>query len=191
MDGIRKTNYAFALTCVRMRGKIYCPSGFFAAEVVFYNTDMDYALLRSVQKKDLIPIPLSIAPVESDVDIKVFHVPIDDFNDRVEDDSLCVFTRWTKSTLPTRHHMKCDGGMFAGSSGAPFVLRNGRAIGFHCESINSKREIDKEDADNAEIISATVNSHAYNHASFSRALLIGSCEKLVELLRKLGVVLHD
>lgn len=153
---------------------------------------MDYALISSAVKKDLVPIPVSIAPVEGDLDIKVFHMPIDDFNDQEADDSLSVDTKWIKSTLPTRHHMKCSGGLFSGSSGAPFVMRNDRVVDFHCESISSKREvgIEGKTVDEAvEILSETVNSHANNHASFCRALLIVSCKKLVDVLTEKGVTL--
>jgi hypothetical protein len=190
MEGRRLVNYAFALTCERSNGVITCPHGYFEAKVLRYNVDMDYALIESTVRKDLIPIPLSIGPVESDLDIKVFHVPIDDFNDTEDDDSLSVDTKWIKSTLPTRHHMKCSGGLFAGSSGAPFVMRNGRAIGFNCE----KAVVDiigKSMEEDVEIFSDTVNSHANNHASFCRALLIGSCRKLIDVLNGFGVQLHN
>lgn len=193
MQGKRLTKYAFALTCEKRNGVISCPHGYFEANVLRFNMDMDYALILSDVKKDLIPIPVSIAPVEGDLDIKVFHVPIDDFNDQEADDSLAVHTKWIKSTEPTKHHIKCSGGLFSGSSGAPFVMRDGRVIGFHCESINSKREENIEgktvDEEPVEILSETVNSHANNHASFCRALLIGKCKKLVGVLAEFGVPL--
>jgi hypothetical protein len=190
----RLTSYAFTLTCVRENGSVTCPYGYFEARVIRYNVDMDYALIQSTVKKDLIPIPLSIGPVESDTDLKVFHVPIDNFNDTVVDDTLSVFTAWVKSTLPSKHHMKCSGGLYAGSSGAPFVLRNGKAIGFHCESSDSKGEVDitsKTNEEAIEILSETVNSHAHCYGSFCRALLIGSCKKLIQALTEFGVSLHD
>lgn len=191
----RRNGYAIALTCERHQGVVTCPDGWFEVQVVRFNKEMDYALLNSIVKKDLPPIPLSIAAVESDLDVKVFHVPIDDFNEKVEDDSLSVYTVWIKSALPSKHHMKCAGGLYAGSSGGPFVLRNGRAIGFHCESVNRKCEVSydrsKSTEESFEIISDTVNSHAHNHASFCRALLIGKCKKLVQVLRECGVELHE
>ncbi len=159
MQDTRLTKYAFALTCERRNGVISCPHGYFEARVLRYNVDMDYALISSTVKKDLVPIPVSTTPVEGDLDIKVFHMPIDDFNDQEADDSLSVDTKWIKSTLPTRHHMKCSGGLFSGSSGAPSVMRDGRVVGFHCESINSKREVNIEGktVDEAvEILSETV-----------------------------------
>jgi hypothetical protein len=140
MHGRRLTDYAFTLVCERKDGVIYCHGGLFRARVDRYNVDMDYALLVSVDKNDLTPIPLSIRPVEADRDLKVFHMPIDDFNDVEADDSLSVHTKWVKSTFPTAHHMKCSGGLYAGSSGSPFVMRDGRAVGFFCESISREAE---------------------------------------------------
>ncbi|RYY43784.1 MAG: serine protease [Chitinophagaceae bacterium] len=194
MQDRRLTDYAFALTCERVNGVVTCAQGWFPAKVLKFNREMDYALIESLDKKDLIPIPLSIGPVEGDLDVKVFHIPIDDFNDCVNDDQLSVHTLWIKSTLPSKHHMKCHGGLFAGSSGAPFVLRNGRVFGFYCESINSKREADIDGAtlqEAVEILSDTVNSHAHNHASFCRALLIGACPKFVKMLGEHGVELYN
>lgn len=194
----RRTGYAIALTCERSKGVVSCPDGWFGVKVVRFNKDMDYALIESVIKKDLAPIPLSIATVEGDLYVKVFHSPIDDFNEKVEDDSVAVHTKWVKSTLPSRHHVKCTGGLYPGSSGGPFMMRNGRAIGFHCESVRRNSEVKPETLDgrsmeesNTEIISDTVNSHAHNHGSFCRALLIGKCKKLLGVLRGYGVELHE
>jgi hypothetical protein len=194
MHGRRLTDYAFTLVCERKDGVIYCDEGLFRARVERYNVDMDYALLASVDKKDLTPIPLSIRPVEADRDLKVFHMPIDDFNDVEADDSLSVHTKWVKSTFPTAHHMKCSGGLYAGSSGAPFVMRDGRAVGFYCESISREAEMNVSGlpTDEAiEILSETVNSRAINHGSFCRALLTRSCKKLVEVLKEYGVLLYE
>eukprot|EP01040_Poterioochromonas_malhamensis_P012708 gene12708-13920_t len=47
----------------------------------------------STTKKDLVPLPVSIAPVEGDLDVKVYHVPIDDFNEQEVNDSLSVDTK--------------------------------------------------------------------------------------------------
>jgi hypothetical protein len=194
MLGQRLTGYAIALVCERHQEVVTCPNGWFEVRVVKYNRGMDYALIESIVKKDLPPIPLSIAAVEADLDVKVFHTPIDDFNEKVEDDVLSVHTTWIKSAVPSRHHMKCIGGLFAGSSGGPFVLRNGRAVGFHCESVNIKSEVslDGKSAEEAfEVISDTLNSYVHNHASFCRALLIGQCKKLMVTLRECGVELHE
>jgi hypothetical protein len=153
---------------------------------------MDYVILKLADSDigaDLLPIPISIRPVEADTDIKVFHCPVGLYNDDAIED-LSVLTVWVKSAQPTRHHIICSGGLFAGSSGAPFVVREGFVIGMHVESINSQALIPNDAYNSLEIISETVNSNSHSHASLSRALVFGSCKKLVAELEIVGVELR-
>jgi hypothetical protein len=73
--------------------------------------------------------------VEADTDLKVFRMPVRLFTEGSISD-LSVFTKWMKSATPTAHNIPCSGGLFAGSSGAPFVSREGFCVGMHVESIN-------------------------------------------------------
>ena len=188
----RATGYAIALTVSKSESGIVNIEGRRDLVVHKYNTNMDYVILKLADSDigaDLLPIPISIRPVEADTDIKVFHCPVGLYNeDAIED--LSVLTVWVKSARPTRHHIICSGGLFAGSSGAPFVVREGFVIGMHVESINGQAEIPKDDYNSLEIISETVNSSSHSHASLCRALVFGLCKRLVAELEIIGVELR-
>jgi hypothetical protein len=156
---------------------------------------MDYAILQLDDTgADLIPIPISIRAVDSDTDLKVFHCPVGLFTDGNQSD-VTVFTGWVKSGRPTRHHIPCNGGLFSGSSGGPFVTREGYAVGMHIESINSARGVESSYTGNPQtnfdILSSSCNSNANNHASISSALCLGSCRKLVTVLRSITTNLDE
>lgn len=153
---------------------------------------MDYAIVELCDNTfDLAPIPISLDEVKADMDLKVYHCPVDTFNEgHVED--LTVFSGWVKAARPTTHHVACNVGLYSGSSGGPFISRNGGAVAMHVESISSARTTDVDvnsmaEEDAMEILSESVNSHANNHASFSRALLFRTCPKLISALGQLGI----
>ena len=188
----RATGYAIALTMSKSKSGVVHIDGRRDLVVHKYNTEMDYVILKltdSDNGADLRPIPISIRPVEEDTDIKVFHCPVGVYNDGAVDD-LSVLTSWVKSARPTRHHIICSGGLFPGSSGAPFVVREGFVIGMHVESINSQTLIFEDEYNSLEIISETVNSNSHSHASLCRALVFGSCKMLVAELVAIGVELR-
>ncbi len=159
-----------------------------------FNRDMDYAIVELCDNSfDLSPIPISLEMIEADMDLKVFHCPVDTFNEgHVED--LTVFTKWIKTGRPTTHHVSCNVGLFAGSSGGPFISRSGGAVGMHVESVNVSNWLEVPVvttvpiSDAEEIFSKTANSSGSSNASFARALLFRKCPQLVRILRELGVI---
>jgi hypothetical protein len=176
------------------QGDVAIPEGYpRPVKIHAFNTEMDYAIVELCDDiSDLKPIPLSFENIESDMDLKVYHCPVDSFNElHVED--LSHFTEWVKTALPTGHHVSCNKGLYSGSSGGPLITRGGRVVAMHVESISAAKEIDKADMQDLglaaaiELISETVNSHAHIHASFSRALVLGKCRVLRAKLIELGV----
>ena len=188
--------YIIALTAEKTLGIISYPKGSRPVKVVRYNADMDYAILQvqpagGVEK--LVPIPLSYQEPQADVDLKVFHFPVVAFNDN-SNAVVGPHTCWVKSSIATNHSLPCSGpGLFSGSSGAPYVTREGCAVGIHQESVNNMPTVDTgafddDSSSNLELVSSTVNSHAHSHGSLCHALLIGKCKHLKVTLGKLGVV---
>ena len=119
----RVLNYLIAAVVMKCNGNITFPNDPVNVKVVRFNTDMDYAILElQDSNSNLTPIPISLDPVESDTDLKLFHCPVAAFHDNSNAD-VGVLTRWVKSGYMTNHHLVCDGGAFRGSSGAPYVLR--------------------------------------------------------------------
>ena len=183
--------YRIALTAQKSDGVVHF-TGERNVIVLRYNREMDYALLGlSDEPHNLDPIPLSLHPVEADIDVKVFHFPVTTFNDSANG-SISPFTAWVKTSIATRHHLPCGGpGLYKGSSGAPYVLRSGGAVALHMEAVNDAKTVDFEDDANAdaklEVLSSTVNSNANSHGSISSGLLIGQCPKLVAILKEFDV----
>jgi hypothetical protein len=191
----RAVNYLIAPVVVKENGNIHFPTPPCSVKVVRFNKQMDYAILE-LQSTDLnlTPIPISLEPVISDIDLKLFHCPIAAFNDNSNSD-VGVLTRWLKSGYSKNHHMVCEGGAFRGSSGAPYVMRNGFAIGIHIESINETQQLEVDDVkamssldEQIEIISDTVNSNAENYAALSTVLLFNRCPKLIEQLKEWKII---
>jgi len=198
MHNRRATNYGIAMTVSRSKGGqvMTDPILPYRVRVLYYNASMDYAILilEDASLPPLEKVPVSIARVEFDTDLKVFHCPVGLFTSE-SSDSVSVFTGWVKTSRCTAHHIPCSGGLFAGSSGSPFITRAGYVVGMHVESINEQidnlnvKGLDVTDA--LEIVSDTVNSNAQNHASLSSALCVGLCPQLVKCLRTLGIQLHN
>lgn len=195
MDGRRTTGYGISPYVSRTAGGITVPTDYpREIRIRYFNTSMDYAIAELTDSDfNLVPIPISLEVLTADMDLKVYHCPVDTFNDEHVED-LTVFPQWTKTARPTAHHVACSVGLYSGSSGGPFISRTGGAVAMHVESVNSAKEIDTTavrsmPVDNAiELISETVNSHANSHASFSRALVIRSCNALVHKLHELGII---
>lgn len=185
-------NCIIAITVVEKENDVISfPLGYIRVKVIRFNSGMDYAILELHAPDSLLtPIPISIDPVESDLDLKLFHCPIALlFNDN-SCGNVGVLSRWLKSDYSVKHHMTCETGAFRGSSGAPYVLRDGRTVGIHLESHNEAQTIDCDFKtslstidEKMEIISDTVNSNPENYSSISTVLLISKCPKLVQILK--------
>ena len=149
-------------------------------KIKYYNVKMDYCILELIDANcsvALTPIPVSIQDLEAETNLKVYLAPIAAVNDMTSS-TINIFTMWVKCARPTAHHIHCQGVLFGGSSGAPFILRNGRVAAFHLESFNSAETIDAEAVkqmepqDAIELISETVNSNATSYGSICRGLYI-------------------
>lgn len=192
--------YAFASALFRtIDGALDCEinssNGFRLAKVGRYNKIMDYAILIDVSgaEEQLVHIPISLSPIESYQDLKVFHAPVSVFNDGPMN-SLSIYVSWVKSSAvcSRHHHVTCMGGLSQGSSGAPFVARDGRVIGMHLESISGVVDSRPPEgtlaADALELVSDTAGSLINNHASYCEGLIISKCPQLVADLRRQGII---
>jgi hypothetical protein len=124
MKDRKSTGYGISTYASRTRGGIITvPSGYpRPVKVRFFNVEMDYAIIELCdQRSDLDPIPVSFEEVGPDTDLKVYHYPVDIFNDEHLED-LSQFTAWVKAALPTGHHVSCNNGLYSGSSGVPFLI---------------------------------------------------------------------
>jgi hypothetical protein len=160
----------------------------------YYNELSDYAILEVVGPENLPEfIPISVEEVRSDTDVKIFYCPVGIFRDG-GDRILGVNTVWAKTLKGTKHHLRCNAGLYRGSSGAPVVLRNGSVVAFHQESgsearILNTQELEQMDLGEAtELISETVNSVATAYTATSYAVEIRKCRQLVEILRNEGIL---
>jgi hypothetical protein len=88
-------------------GSLNIPAGYpREIEIKYFNSKMDYAVASLVNVPfDLSPIPVSLENIEADMDIKVYHCPVDFFNEEHIGD-LTVFTSWTKTARPTSCFMR-------------------------------------------------------------------------------------
>ena len=180
--------YNIAEVVEKTNGVLSFSRGKRTVKVARQNKKADWAILKlvDVSTEDLVPIPISAEPLSMDVDLKVFHCPVGIFNN-CSTEQVSVGTRWTKTFTPTEHHVKVDFGLFSGSSGAPFILRNGRVVAFHQESFSQAEEISSLPPSDIDTVSDTVNSNAHSHASLSSGILIGSHATLLKALTDLGV----
>lgn len=150
MNG-RKANYYIALNAEKSKnGIVTFPNGCYEVTVVKFNSVMDYALLELKKEPfELVSIPISLMPVSADEDVKIIHFPVAFFLNG--GGIIGPFANWMKTSLPTSHHLPCSGGgLFKGSSGSPYVLRNGSVVGLHIESVNDASIVDFEEDDNVD-----------------------------------------
>ena len=93
---------------------------------------------------------------------------------------------------PWSHHIHCQGGLYGGSSGAPFILRNGRVTAIHVESSKAAESIDTNALstmpilDAIELVSETVYSNTMVHGSISTDLYLAKCPTLLRALANIG-----
>jgi hypothetical protein len=199
MDKKRKTGYAIARSVSshkdRTGAELVQTTGLIEAKVIYFNSDMDYAIIEVSAPEPLVPIPISIRVIEGDSDLKVFHAPVGLFNQRSSND-IAIFSEWMKSsTHVDGHHILCAGGLFSGSSGAPVLTAEGYAVGMHVTSENEAKEadvpLDATAGEVIEIFSDSINSLANTHGSITRSLRFSSCPKLLEAFRTLGITVHN
>jgi len=177
-------------------GAIIFPNTKIVATIYKTNPTMDYAILQIQGSSALDPIPISMEDIEPESDVKVYHCSVSSFN-AMEVDVVLPGAEWVRYMGSTRHHIYCNKGLFSGSSGAPFILRNGRVIGLHVESINESKEVSMDGQAHLqtandiwgalEVVSNTVNSNAHSHGSTCKALKFSSCRQLAVELNALRI----
>jgi hypothetical protein len=104
MQSNRRGGYGIAPYASRTAGGIVVPQGFpRPVRVRFFNRAMDYAVLELCDNWfDLAPIPISLEEVETGMNLRVYHCPVDTFNDEhVEDLSpFCEDLKKLRDQLP-------------------------------------------------------------------------------------------
>jgi hypothetical protein len=182
MEGRKLANYGIALTLSKTDGVQDPPVDFHEVKVKYYNVQADWAILELIGptfSPPTVPIPITVTiNVEQDTDFKVFHMPISDYIFQDTDD-ISAGTARGKTAVPTRHHIRGNMGLFSGSSGAPFVLRNGYCFAMHVEGRNAVVAVPIGYKDDAEVVSETVNSNVHTHASRCSGLYFQKCRRLV------------
>lgn len=194
--GISEQNYTIALSVERSEtNQLLFPEGYREVGLKYRNKTADWAILElrgdpSFQEI----IPVSLDPVPSDTDVKVFHCAVGPFNSE-EEEILSAETTWAKTLRGTAHHLRCNKGFYRGSSGAPVLLRNGSVVAFHQESNNEARKLPSGQTlvqmttdDAWDLISDVVNSVASSYTANARAIEISKCPRLVEQLRNLRII---
>jgi hypothetical protein len=165
-------------------------------EVIKRNDGMDWAILQVRGSFRFIPIPISCTAIPREAKLKVYHCPASMYNTN-DIDIVSAFPQsvyyWTSSS----HHIVVSGGLFQGSSGAPFLLASGHVVAIHVEGANeatSPADIKNASTGTAmsegEIISESLNSVLCVHASLSKGLKISQCPMLIKELTALGIELH-
>lgn len=176
-------------------GLLECVEGTLNVEVISFCAIMDWAILKlsgETSSKDLIYIPIGTGEMQADDDIKVYRCAVGIFNAQ-DCDVVASIPQWIKYIASTKHHIIANGGLFSGSSGAPFILRNDCVVGIHMESIKHAAIIAESErtheawSDAMEVISNTVNSNARVSAALCKALQISRCSGLLQVLCSLGI----
>jgi hypothetical protein len=180
-------------------------SGFIEVKVIKVGKALDWAILETVEFVSLVPIPLTLREVDRDTDIKIYHCPVLLFNN-LDIEILCPNSRWTKVIATVSHSLFADGGLFKGSSGGPFILRDGCAVGFHVESVSESKmtesnfigrlrnseNLPNNDAlwQSIEVLTETIDSNCSVHDSVCKALSLQKLKNLIDNLRNLGIEFH-
>ena len=189
MDKRKLVGYGIAVSVSKTNDVQEAPEDFHRVKIKYYNVQSDWAIIELLDPpftERTVPIPITTVDVEMDTDFKVFHMPISEYMFQ-ETDSISAHTDWLKAGRPKKHHVEGNKGLFRGSSGAPFVLRNGYAFAMHLESRNEAISVPEGKRDDAEVISNTIHSNAQVHASRCSGLYLKTCSELLSRLLELGV----
>ena len=178
MDKKRLVGYGIASSVSKTNGVEDIPEDFHFVDINCFNVLSDWAIVElsgSPFTEQTVPIPITTVEVKTDTDFVVFHMPISDYMFR-GNDGISLFAAWMRTAKPRKHHVEGNGSLFKGSSGAPFVLRNGRAFAMHLESRNEVIRVYDGRRDDAEV-----------HPSRCSGLYFKTCPELLRRLLELGV----
>lgn len=158
------------------------------AKALCFNAAMDYAILEDLsERNDLIPIPISVRPVLPYSSLNVLHGPVGLYNDG-DSEAIDSFSARVQTSRPRCHHITFQGDIFAGSSGAPVVTRDGFAVAMYIEGVSRSTNLSENALDEAiEIFSASSNSCPNSHASMRTGLLFSKCPQFIAALTDLNI----
>ena len=201
------------------------PIEFHIVTIKYYNIEYNYAILELVGQPfsgDRVSIPITIDSdgdssndIHHNTDFKIFHIPILDYQCQVIN-SISAYTAWGKIVnIDTRDthddkHRRCIYGnisLYRGSSGTPFVLRNGSVFAMYVENkfciptditIKMNKGVDAsnvadsgdEDDNDSDIsdISITYSDAPVLNKSRCCGLYFKNCPPLMEQLYELGIL---
>ena len=191
MDKKKLVGYGIALGVSKTMGIQDVPEDFHFVKIKYFNVLSDWAIVElsgSPFTEHTVPIPITTVEVEMDTDFVVFHMPISDYMFMfLENDGISLFAAWMRAARPRKHHVEGNKGLFKGSSGAPFVLRNGCAFAMHLERRNEVISDSDGERDDAEVVSNTIHSDAEIHPSRPSGLYFKTCPELLRRLLELGI----
>lgn len=188
----RATKYRIGSLADKNDGLITITEGEREVKVIKWDSSIDFSILTLVNEPhDLNPFPVSLEDVEFDTDLKVFHYHVVDFNENPSG-IISLFVNWLKSSISVTHKMRCAGqGLMKGSSGAPYILRNGKVVAIHVEAYgDAEAVVFPEGTDNAaklETLTRSSLSGSNFHGSLSYALLIRKCPGLLAFFAENGI----
>jgi hypothetical protein len=187
----RHNEYGIALGVSKSQGIQDTPFDFHTVKVIAFDVAADWAILELIAppfSSTTVSIPITIQEVDPDTDFKVIHMPVADyaFNDT---DRISAATSWGKTLLPWKGQVEGNMGLYRGSSGAPFLLRNGKAFAMHVESRNEAMiaEITEFNSSSASSLSRSLRSLSETFAARCNGLYFHDCEGLYTKLRSLGI----
>ena len=201
------------------------PVEFHTVNIKYYNIEYNYAILELTGRPfsgDRVPIPITIDSdggdeyIQHNTDFKIFHIPILDYNCQVIN-GISAYTAWgkivntyTRETHDDKHKRYIYGNinLYRGSSGTPFVLRNGSVFAMYVENksciptdititamnkgVDASNVADSGDEDDNDSdisdISITYSDAPVFNKPRCRGLYFKHCPPLIEQLYELGIL---
>ena len=194
---------------------------FHIVTIKYYNIEYNYAILELVGQPfsgDRVSIPISIDcdngndKIQHNTDFKVFHIPILDYQCQVIN-SISAYTAWGKTVYTNKrdtreHYIYGNISLYKGSSGTPFVLRNGSVFAMYVENksciptdititvmnkgVDGSNVADSGDEDDNDSdisdISSTYSDAPVLNKSRCCGLYFKNCPPLIEQLFELGIL---
>lgn len=124
------------------------------------------------------------------LNLNAYHCPIQLFNAKEGMDAVHAVSVNVKRTIVSKHKCWIDQGLYAGSSGAPYVIANhgptfGMVYGMHVESINAVKSLsdfEEDERGSQEVLSEVTDSFVESYGAFGRAIIVSSYKTLTDHL---------
>ena len=221
--------YGIALVVEKILDIQEPPIDFYIVTIKYYNIEYNYAILELIGQAfsgDKVSIPITIDSdggddnIQQNTDFKIFHIPILDYQCQVIN-CISAYTAWgkivntyTRETHDDKHsryiYVYGNVSLYRGSSGTPFVLRNGSVFAMYVENksciptditiktnkgvdVSNEADNDDDDDDDGSVVSDI--SSAYSGAPVGNksrccGLYFKNCPPLIEQLYELGILKH-